>query len=124
MSNPYGAPEISVAQLAEIRRSQQDESASLVVVDVRETFETSLASLAGDDVVIVPLSELSQRGMAAWPESLADKDRPLAILCHHGVRSAQVTVWLLQHGWTQVRSVEGGIDRYAQEIDPSVGAYE
>jgi rhodanese-related sulfurtransferase len=121
MPNPYGAPEITVKELAEVRTHQPG---SLLIVDVREPFELSLASLVGEDVVSVPLSELSQRGVHAWPVDLAPKEQPLAILCHHGVRSAQVTLWLLQQGWSDVRSVAGGIDRYALDVDPSVGAYE
>ncbi|MBY0585788.1 rhodanese-related sulfurtransferase [bacterium] len=121
MPNPYNAPEISVGELAKTR---QDRPGEWLIVDVRESFEISLASLEGDDVVQVPLSELSQRGLAAWPADHGDKTRPLAILCHHGIRSAQVTLWLMQQGWEHVRSVAGGIDQYAQEIDPNVGAYE
>jgi rhodanese-related sulfurtransferase len=121
MPNPYGAPEISVQELSQLRSMKPGE---LLVVDVREPFELSLACLSGEGVVGIPLSELSQRGLAAWPVELGGKDRPLAILCHHGIRSAQVTIWLLQQGFENVRSVAGGIDLYAQEVDPSVGAYE
>jgi rhodanese-related sulfurtransferase len=121
MPNPYGAPEITVQELSQLRLEKPGE---LLVIDVREPFELSLACLSGEDVIGVPLSELSQRGLAVWPEKLASKSRPLAILCHHGIRSAQVSIWLLQQGFENVRSVAGGIDQYAQEIDPSVGAYE
>jgi rhodanese-related sulfurtransferase len=121
MPNPYGAPEITVQELSQLR---SDKPGELLVVDVREPFELSLACLSGEDVIGVPLSDLSQRGLAVWPVEVASQDRPLAILCHHGIRSAQVTIWLLQQGWKNVRSVAGGIDQYAQEVDPSVGAYE
>jgi len=45
------------------------------------------------------------------------------VLCHHGVRSAQVTGWLAQQGWTNIKSVRGGIDAYARQIDQAVGFY-
>jgi predicted sulfurtransferase len=44
-------------------------------------------------------------------------------MCHHGVRSANVTEWMLAWGWTNVFSVRGGIAEYAQKIDGSVGKY-
>jgi rhodanese-related sulfurtransferase len=83
-----------------------------------------LAALSGVDVLLVPLSDLSQRGLAALPDEVKDRQTSIAVLCHHGIRSAQVTQWLLAQGWKDVRSVEGGLDLYAQKIDSSVGAYE
>jgi rhodanese-related sulfurtransferase len=39
------------------------------------------------------------------------------------VRSAQVTLWLQSQGWANVRSMAGGIDAWAKEIDATVGSY-
>jgi rhodanese-related sulfurtransferase len=44
-------------------------------------------------------------------------------MCHHGVRSADVTVWLRAQGWGQTFSLRGGIDAYALLVDPSIGRY-
>jgi rhodanese-related sulfurtransferase len=121
MSNPYGAPEIDVEEVAAARKDRPGE---ILFVDVREPFELTLAAIAGEDVVLAPLSELSSRGIEALPDDARAKDREIVVFCHHGIRSAQVTMWLLQQGWSDVRSMAGGIDVYAQRIDPSVGAYE
>ena len=52
-----------------------------------------------------------------------DKDAPIVAFCHHGGRSAQVTAWLRQQGWTNVVNMTGGIHAWAQSIDPAVGTY-
>ena len=44
-------------------------------------------------------------------------------MCHHGVRSADVTNWLALQGWKNIFSVAGGIDEHARKIDGSVGFY-
>ena len=118
MPNPYGAPEISVHEVAQNRAIDHP----FILMDVRELAELRLANLGGD-VVVVPLSELASRREDALPEILEDKDQEIVVFCHTGVRSAQVTAWLLSLGWSDVRSMEGGIDAYARYIDPSVGTY-
>ena len=45
------------------------------------------------------------------------------VLCHHGNRSMQVTMWLAQQGYKNVINVSGGIDAYARQVDSSVGFY-
>lgn len=119
MPNPYGAPEISVQDVAAKLTAQE----SFVLLDVREPHELQHASLAPGTYELVPLSDLATRQLAALPESAKDQDAEIAVLCHHGIRSAQVTAWLRQQGWTNVLSVAGGIDAYAREVDSSVGMY-
>ena len=118
MPNPYGATEITVAELA--ARLMADPQA--VVLDVREPDELELVRLPGAGVVNVPLSRLAASGVAALPENLA-KETPMAVLCHHGVRSARATVWLTNNGWTDVVSVAGGLAEYAGRVDASIGTY-
>jgi len=50
-------------------------------------------------------------------------DTPLAFLCHHGVSSRSAAEHFLGHGFTDVWNVEGGIDAWSQEIDPTVPRY-
>jgi rhodanese-related sulfurtransferase len=45
------------------------------------------------------------------------------VLCHHGSRSMQVTMWLAQQGYKNIFNVRGGIDEYARSVDSSVGFY-
>ena len=47
-----------------------------------------------------------------------DPEEHIVVVCHHGVRSMNVTAWLRQQGFEKVQSLRGGIDRWAREIDP------
>ena len=120
MANPYGAPEISVQDVA----AKQQDSTEFLLVDVREPNELELASLPDEDFINMPLSELRERRLDALPEDLhRNKDVEVVLFCHKGLRSAQVTVFLRQQGWSNAVSMAGGIDAWADEIDESVGKY-
>ena len=120
MPNPYGAPEISVHDVA----AKQKEESDFLLVDVREPNELELASLPDGDFIKMPLSELRERRLDAVPEDLRqNKESDVVLFCHKGLRSAQVTVFLRQQGWSNAVSMAGGIDAWADEIDESVGKY-
>lgn len=93
------------------------------VLDVRETWELALAQLKNGRVIHAPISQLSRQGVHALPEEVMDKEQEIVVICHHGVRSAEVTAWLLRQGWQKVYSMAGGVDAYAAQIDPSIGKY-
>lgn len=119
MPNPYGAPEISVKEVASKLVVDDD----FLIMDVREPNEVDKASLPEGSFMLVPLSQLAEKRLDALPAAAQDQDAEIVVICHHGVRSAQVTAWLRQQGWTNVLSMAGGIDAYAQEVDPSIGTY-
>lgn len=119
MPNPFGAPEMSVQAVSQKLQAGDD----FVWVDVREPNELQLAMIEDRRVVELPLSLLAAQQLDAIPEELADKDTEVIVFCHKGLRSAQVTVWLRDQGWTNVTNMEGGIDAWANEIDESVGIY-
>lgn len=118
MPNVYGAPEITVEDVAELRRR----GAEFILLDVREQMELRLANL-GHDVLWIPLSDLAARREEALTEEFVDKEATIVVFCHSGVRSAQVTAWLRQLGWENAVSMAGGIEAYAARIDPDVGHY-
>ncbi len=119
MPNPYGAPEISAQTVAQ----KLADGDPVLLLDVREPHELASASLPEGTFQLVPLSDLSNRQLAALPEAAQDHDAEIVVFCHHGMRSAQVTAWLRQQGWANVVSMAGGIDAYAREVDASVGTY-
>lgn len=120
MPNPYGAPEVSVHDVA----AKQEDSTEFILVDVREANELELASLPEGQFIKLPLSELRERRLDALPEALRQaKEAEVVLFCHKGLRSAQVTVFLRQQGWSNAVSMAGGIDAWADEIDESVGKY-
>jgi rhodanese-related sulfurtransferase len=119
MANIYGVPGIDVQQLAQMR-SNGDQ---FVLMDVREVQELNLANL-GDGVKVVPLSYIAQRYEQALPEEIRDnKAGKIVVMCHTGVRSAQVTQWMRSNGYDNVWNLDGGIEAYAVEVDRSVGRY-
>jgi rhodanese-related sulfurtransferase len=117
--NPYGVPGLSVQELAQKRENGD----VFLLLDVREPHELLHANL-GDGVLTAPLSALAQQGPAALPEEIStNKVAEIIVMCHHGNRSAQVTAWLRQQGWTNVLNLDGGIDAYAIAVDTAVGRY-
>ncbi len=98
----------------------QGPDATPLVLDVREPWELQTAAVAS-----APGYELLPMPMRSVPARLAelDADRPIACLCHHGGRSAQVTQFLLNQGFTRVVNIQGGIDLWSRERDPAVPRY-
>lgn len=64
------------------------------------------------------LEEEGHAALASLP-----KDTPIAFMCHHGISSQGVAAQFAAHGFTQVYSVDGGIDAWAAEVDSSVPRY-
>lgn len=119
MPNMYGAPEIRVQEVAQKMKTEQN----FILLDVREPWELDLARLPDARSEHAPLSRLIAQGPSALPESLQDKEAEIVVVCHHGVRSAQVTAWLLNQGWKNVYSMAGGVEDFALQIDPTIGRY-
>ena len=90
-----------------------------LLLDVREPWEVALAPLevAGATLLAIPMGELPSRLAELSPS------RPVVCVCHHGMRSLQVARWLERAGFDAVYNLEGGIDAWSREIDPSVPRY-
>ena len=94
---------------------------ALQLVDVREDQELAQARLQ-HPVVHLPLSR-SQDWLDQIPE-LLDRQRPVVVLCHAGMRSWQFASWLIEaQGFNDVWNLEGGIEAWSLEVDPSVPRY-
>jgi len=94
-----------------------------VVLDVREPWELQTASVKEDGfrLVRIPMREIPAR--LAELQEAGGTDQPIACLCHHGMRSLQVANYLAQSGFTEVVNLQGGIDAWSQQVDPSVPVY-
>lgn len=114
-------PHIRPAQLADWLRQcrAQTPDAEPIVLDVREPWEVQTASVRRDGF------ELRHMPMASIPMRLSElpRERPIACLCHHGGRSAQVAFFLHRQGYEHVVNIAGGIHAWAAEIDPSIPQY-
>ena len=117
--NFYRLPEISVRTLAEWMQTKPE----LILVDVREDDELAYAPLTDSRVVHVPMSKLSRLLLEAFPPSVTPQSE-MVVFCHVGGRSSQVVYWLsARNGFERVFNLNGGIDAYAAEIDPSIARY-
>lgn len=96
-------------------KTRLDKGDTLVLLDVREQWEFDLAKLNGS--TLIPLGNL--------PQSLAklNRDAEIIAICHHGMRSADATNFLLQQGFPNVKNLVGGIDAWSAQIDRSVPRY-
>ena len=112
-------PEISVQNLA----LKMKEGEKFILLDVRETWETNLVRIDDERVVTLPMSRIARERKDAFPPALRDPQAEIVVMCHHGIRSADVTGWMRQQGWKNVSSLAGGIAAYAEQVDASVGMY-
>ncbi len=89
--------------------------AGALLLDVREAFEVQICAVPGSRHI--PMRQI--------PESLPDlpRDQPILVLCHHGGRSARVSQFLRAQGFDQVTNVAGGIDAWAEQVDPGLARY-
>jgi rhodanese-related sulfurtransferase len=113
-SQPFA--QISVEELAKRLASDQEK---IQLIDVREPQEIAISRI--DGFVNLPLSEYEQ-----WSEQVPTRFDPHAetfVLCHHGIRSAQMCQWLVTQGFTDVKNITGGISAYSILVDPSVPQY-
>lgn len=116
----FSLPEITSDQLADWIQARP----GFFMLDVREPYELTRARLTDERVLYTPLSNLARKNQEGLPEKVkANRAAPLVVFCHHGMRSAQVTAWLLSLGWQEVYNLAGGIDAYARLVDPRVGIY-
>jgi len=89
-------------------------------VDVREDWEFATAKLP--HFKLYPLSRFSEWGSTISQELEPSKET--VVLCHHGVRSMQMSTYLVSEcGFTDVKNVTGGIDAYSLRADSSVPRY-
>jgi rhodanese-related sulfurtransferase len=89
------------------------------VLDVREPWELQTASVKPDgfELVSMPMRSVPARYLEL------DRNRPIACLCHHGARSAQVVHFLMQQGFTNTVNIHGGINAWSHERDTGVPTY-
>ena len=93
------------------------------IVDVREPNELAAASIEGADIINLPLSTAGEWSDDVKDGKILDKSKPTLCLCKVGMRSMKMANFLTQAGYTDVYNIDGGINEYSQEVDPSVPLY-
>jgi rhodanese-related sulfurtransferase len=93
-----------------------DAKEDFLLLDVREPWEFEVARI--DGAKLIPMGDVPSRAHLEL-----DPEEEIVVLCHHGVRSMNVTVWLRQQGFEKARSMRGGIDAWSQSIDAGIARY-
>jgi rhodanese-related sulfurtransferase len=108
--NRAEALEVSAHETVELMQGQD-----LAVLDVREPRAFAMAHVPGSRCVDAALAE---EIIQHW-----SRDTPIVLVCHHGMRSLDAAEYLLDQGFTKVKSLKGGVDAWSIDIDPSVPRY-
>ena len=107
---------MSIAQLTpqQVQDYLKKQPAPLLL-DVREEDEVRLCALPGS--LYIPMNLIPLRH-----NELPD-DIPIIVYCHHGIRSLNVARYLAHVGFENVANLQGGIDAWARQIDPTMARY-
>ena len=103
-------PSITVEELKQLR----DAGKEPFLLDVREPHEYQICNLGGH---LIPLNDLPKR------VNELDSSREIVVHCKMGGRSAKAVDFLRQSGFTKVKNLTGGINAWAEKIDPKVPKY-
>ena len=93
-----------------------DRGEGIALLDVREPWEFETAHMAG--AKLLPMGDVPSRAH----QELNPEDH-IVVVCHHGVRSMNVTAWLRQQGFEKAQSMRGGIDAWSRRVDGNVPMY-
>ena len=106
-----GRERISARELQEMR----NKGTPFTLLDVREPEELAISRL--DGFIHIPMGVLPVRAQEL------SKDSPVVVFCHRGVRSRLAARWMREHGFSDVVDLEGGIEAWSRDVDPSVPRY-
>ena len=96
-------------------RARLDQKQTIVLLDVRDEWETRLCRI--EHSTHIPMEEIEFRMAELNPED------EIVVYCHHGVRSAAVANYLRGLGFSRAINLAGGLDQWAQTVDPSMRRY-
>lgn len=96
-------------------KGRLDRGESILILDVREP----------NEIAVAPFPGATQIPMGDIPSRLTELDpaRETVVVCHHGIRSAQVAMYLVRMGFERVLNLTGGIDAWSEDADPSTPRY-
>jgi len=96
-------------------KTELDAGRELLLLDVREPDELEISRLA--EVIAIPMGEIPTR------VAELDRDANIVVVCRSGGRSAQIVAYLQAAGFPNVRNLDGGMNAWATQIDPSLPVY-
>jgi rhodanese-related sulfurtransferase len=107
---------MSVKQVSALELKQRiDSHEPLILLDVREPDEFQYARIEGSQ--LIPLNQLPLR------LGELDLQQETVVICHHGMRSQQAALFLVQSGFAHIANLSGGIDAWSCYCDEAVRRY-
>jgi rhodanese-related sulfurtransferase len=97
-------------------KSKLDQGEQFTLLDVRGPWEFEVAHMNG--AKLMPMGDVPARA-----HQELDPENHIVVVCHHGVRSMNVTAWLRQQGFEKAQSMRGGIDAWSRRMDKKVPVY-
>lgn len=86
-----------------------------VLLDVREPWEFEICHI--DGAQLMPMHSVPHQAGALRP------DEEIVVICHHGVRSRHVGVFLERNGFARIYNLSGGVDAWANQVDHAMPLY-
>ncbi len=92
-----------------------DNDPNVVLLDVRELIELQICRI--ENSIHIPMGEI--------PHNIDQlpKEKHILAMCHHGLRSMNVTRFLRAQGFKAVSNIKGGVDAWAKQVDPTLQKY-
>ncbi len=86
-----------------------------MLLDVREPTEYEICRI--DNSTLIPMGEITSRIQEL------DEDDEIICICHHGMRSLQVAMYLESQGFSNMVNLNGGIEAWASDVDKDMPHY-
>jgi adenylyltransferase/sulfurtransferase len=106
-------PQLTPAEL----KARLDKGDNLFILDVREPHEWEISNLSDLGTLLIPKGQVLER------MGELDTAQEMVVYCRTGVRSADVIRQLREHGFKKMWNLDGGINRWAKEVDDSLPTY-
>lgn len=100
---------------AELKKHLEQANPAPLLLDVREPWEYQRVHFPNSD--LIPMRQIP---MAL---SKLDQQQEIVVICHHGIRSRQVAMFMENYGFKNIINLHGGIDAWAREIDSTMALY-
>ncbi|MAT97090.1 MAG: molybdenum cofactor biosynthesis protein MoeB [Anaerolineaceae bacterium] len=112
-SNGDGVPQMTPVQL----KSRLDAGENLYILDVREPHEWEISNLSHLGAHLIPKGQVVNR------LNELDTAQEIVVQCRSGARSADIVRELQKHGFKKLWNLDGGINRWAKEVEPELPTY-
>ncbi|MCP4406256.1 MAG: sulfurtransferase [Gammaproteobacteria bacterium] len=99
----------------ELKKHLEQADPTPLLLDVREPWEYQQVHFPSSD--LIPMRQIP---MAL---SKLDQQQEIVVICHHGIRSRQVAMFMENYGFKNIINLHGGIDAWAREIDSTMALY-